>query len=456
LVSHPNQFEHKLINAIMTSFRSPMGPTHLSIPWDIFRSASPVSQPRYYLPSLITGEPVLDLAGIDQLSRQLEQARKVVLVVGADCGEAVNEILELATFLGAELVVTPHGKGFIDPYHSLFRGVIGFAGHASAREALTDPAVDTVLAIGSNFSEWASNAWDYAALLNRRLIHVDANEDHFVRSPMARLHVRGRISVILSDVLERLQQGKLAKRPAFRPTLAAANAFPIDGEAETGSSRPGCRVDDEAGFHSEATPITPQALMRELAQLFPPETCFLADTGNSQAWSVHYLHPRGLGSVSPWNHISARYQAAFEFGSMGWAIGASVGMALGFSDYCPVVCITGDGSMLMNGQEITVAVQEKLNVVFVVLNDGWLGMVKHGQRLAGAEQVAVELPRVDFYAQAKALGANAHVIHSPQDLRDLDIAAICNRRWPTLLDVRIDPEAVPPLGLRVGVLRSAS
>jgi acetolactate synthase-1/2/3 large subunit len=99
-----------------------------------------------------------------------------------------------------------------------------------------------------------------------------------------------------------------------------------------------------------------------------------------------------------------------------------------------------------------VAVAEKLNVIFVVLNDAALGMVKHGQRLAGAEPIAFELPPTDFAAMARAMGAEAHTIHGPQDFERLDIEAMCKRKGPTLLDVYIDPEQVPPMNLRMRTL----
>ena len=82
-------------------------------------------------------------------------------------------------------------------------------------------------------------------------------------------------------------------------------------------------------------------------------------------------------------------------------------------------------------------------------------MVKHGQRLAGAEPVAYELPPVDFCALAKAMGADACTIHSPQDMERLNITAMCKRHGPTLLDVYIDPEEVPPMGERIKTLNAA-
>jgi acetolactate synthase-1/2/3 large subunit len=119
-----------------------------------------------------------------------------------------------------------------------------------------------------------------------------------------------------------------------------------------------------------------------------------------------------------------------------------------------VICITGDGSWLMSGQELTVAIEEKLTIIFVILNDSAYGMVKHGQMLTGAEPTANKLTPVDFSALAKAMGAPGHIIHSPADLNSLDIKTICARQGPTVLDVRIDANETPPIGLRTNVLQS--
>ncbi len=122
-------------------------------------------------------------------------------------------------------------------------------------------------------------------------------------------------------------------------------------------------------------------------------------------------------------------------------------------DNTPVVCITGDGSWLMSGQELTVAIEEKLTLIFVILNDSAYGMVKHGQALTGAEPIANKLTPVDFSALAHAMGAPGHIIHSPEDLKSLDIKTICARKGPTILDVRIDVNEAPPIALRTNVLK---
>jgi acetolactate synthase-1/2/3 large subunit len=175
---------------------------------------------------------------------------------------------------------------------------------------------------------------------------------------------------------------------------------------------------------------------------FPANTRFVADAGNAWAWTTHYLHLKQ----------GNRYRIGMGFGAMAWAIGAAVGTALGCRGTA-VVCITGDGSFLMSGQEITVAVAEKLPVIYVVLNDRALGMVKHGQMLRGGAQIAFELPPVDFVGMAKSLGADAYAVYSPQDMERLDYDAMCNANRPTLLDVHIDIDEVPPIGARIKTLK---
>ena len=198
--------------------------------------------------------------------------------------------------------------------------------------------------------------------------------------------------------------------------------------------------------------IPPQTLMLELARRFPCGTRFFADAGNSIAWSIHYLHAEAVSTGK--EKRAGWYRTSTQFASMGWAIGNAVGAAMG-NTKTSVVCITGDGSLLMNGQELTVAVAEQLNIIFVVLNDSAFGMVKHGQRLAGAEPVAYELPRVDFCAIAQAMGANAYRLRTMFEFNALDIEALCHLQGPTLLDVYIDAEATPPMGTRVKVLGGA-
>lgn len=462
LVSHPAQFENKLINAIMAAFAAPMGPVHLSVPMDVMRAPySPPEGGSSINPAALLRRPMLlDNDSVAVCYRELSTAKNPVFLIGDEAGEAMGLINTLARKLNARLVTTPHGKGLVSPYHPLFQGVIGFSGHPEAHQALTDPATDSIFIIGARLGEWVTNTWD-PRLSKHRLIQIEATETNLIKTPTAILHVRGDIRTVFEKILEKFaEDAPSTQKDQSKPALIHRSGI---------TPKLHFSLADEAKYLSDDTPIKPQRLMRELPRIFPPNTRYLGDSGTSLSWSIHYLHPddrRKAGRPEDRRipdrpdernpeHRHAKvemFRGALDFACMGWATGSAIGVALALRGE-PVVCITGDGSMLMNGQEITVAIEECLPVVFVVLNDSAFGMVKHGQRLTGAEQIGTTLPKTDFAAFAKAMGADAYVIHSPQDLLALDGDAICRRRGPTLLDVRIDPNEVPPIGSRAQTLK---
>ena len=427
LISHPDQLERQLTNALLSAYQPTPGPVHLSIPMDVHRSLLKCG-PSYDLAHLLQPVSAVDDAAVRECQVQLAQAKRVVVLIGSGCGQAVDLIIELTERMGGVFVVTPDAKGFISPRHPLYRGVFGFAGHRSAVAAMEDQDVDLILVVGSNLSEWTSNGWS-EAVLNNRLVHIDSFETHLARSPMARLHVRGGIRPVFERLLRTLRKDDTKK-------ISVGEKLKFKKIS----------VDDPFKPASLDAPIKPQYLMRELGWRSPPDTRFLTDTGNSTIWAIHHLAMHDHhASAGGWMRVT------MNFAPMGWAIGGAVGTALA-NPAVPVVCITGDGSLLMNGQEMTVALTEKLTVLFVILNDAALGMVKYGQRLAGAEEIGFELPTVDFCLMAESLGIPGHVIRTAQDFENLDMDAILRHTGPTVLDVRVDKNEVPPMELRLRTL----
>lgn len=454
LVSHADQLEHKLVSALMHALRTPRGPAHLSLPVDLMRSAVRARWTPSALESLMVATHPVDRGALDLLATSIRDSRNMAMIVGAECACAIDLIMRFATATQTRFVTTPDAKGLIHPRHPLYRGVFGFAGHASAHEVLAED-LDLILAVGTSMGEWTSGAWS-DHVLNNRLVHIDTSDEHLMRSPMARQHVLGDLRCVFDHLLA-TGCAPRSHHSRFSPLGAAAAPDSVE-------------IDHAASTVADCAPIKPQWLMAELSQRFPETTRFLADAGNSTAWAIHYLELQDrraltaqdtLGdssaTMAPRLDLAQRrgdagwLRVLMDFAPMGWAIGAAVGTARART-HLPVVCITGDGSFLMNGQEITVAAQESLSVVFVVLNDAALGMVKHGQRLAGAQAIAFELPRVDYAMMARAMGIASHVIETLADFRALDMDTILARRGPTLLDVRIDGEEVPPMGLRMKTL----
>ncbi len=427
LITHPDQLERHLTNALLSAHLPTPGPVHLSIPMDVHRAEITNAQ-HYDLVRLLKQVSAVDDAAVRELQSLLAQKQKIVAVLGSGCGEASELVIELVERMGGEFVVTPDAKGHISPRHPLYRGVFGFAGHRTAVAAVEDKEVDLILMVGSNLSEWSSNGWS-DAVLNNRLVHIDPLEAHLARSPMASLHVRGAIRPVFERLLRTLRKDKPR-------TISAAEKRRFKKAT----------VDDPFKPSSVDAPIKPQYLMRELGWRSRHDTRFLTDTGNSTIWAIHQLNMYDHEpSIGGWLRVT------MNFAPMGWAIGGAVGTAMA-NRKSPVVCITGDGSVLMNGQEMSVAQSENLTVLFVVLNDAALGMVKFGQRMSGAEQVAYELPAVDFSLLAKSMGIPSHVIRTAQDFDELDLDVILSHPGPTLLDVRVDKEEGPPMELRLRIM----
>lgn len=439
LVSHPQQLKPKLLAALKHATQTPGGPVHLSIPVDILRSPIHERISPNEISHALYRPNWLDQAALEAAEAQLATATRVVFLLGSGAGAASGDIMALAEHIGALFITTPDGKGLVNCEHAGYRGVFGFAGHASAA-ALVQSQPEVVVAFGVKFNEWCSGAWS-ENLLNSRLIHIDANPAHFALSCAAGLQVAGDLRSICHYLTEHLPHTPKIMTPL--PTCVSV----------------------EVASHLATT--KPQALMRELGLRFPPTTRFVADAGNSMAWAIHGLQLRDRRTrhladnqshptlARQRNHNANWLRVTMDFAPMGWAIGAAVGMAQGQPN-SPVVCLTGDGSYLMSGQEITVAAEQGLTVIFVILNDSAYGMVKHGQRLAGAESIGWQLPTVDYCQLARSLGIPGHVIETPADFDLLDFDALLKRPGPTLLDIRIDGEEVPPMGLRMQTLGSVA
>ncbi|MDD3651133.1 thiamine pyrophosphate-binding protein [Immundisolibacter sp.] len=492
LISHQNQLERKLIKAILSAFQQPCGAVHLSVPLDITRA---ITQPPSLAPNLadlIKKPSTIDRAKVEDLYAKISGARKICFLLGEGARGAVGRILALALRLDAPVLTTPYGKGLISPFHRQFRGVIGMGGHRSALATLNNQSVDYIIAVGTSFGEFATGSWPDAAL-HHRLIHVDANPEHFHGSHMAQLHILGDPLAIFNQIDEFLGPSQPLETTNKRETFTAPNqvigqqSLSIFHSTPNTTSTsfhhiPNCSLDDPEKYLSDASPIKPQRLMGILPRVLPAGTRFIADGTGANFWAIHYLHipdrriaerrsaadRRNLPMISTDNRTtSARrrtdqrqtseslFRCPGEFGSMGWGLGAAIGTALGSPDM-PVVVLTGDGSMLMNGQEMTVALQKQLCVIFVVMNDSALGTVKHGQRLSGAEPIGFDLPEVNFAAMAQAMGINACRIQSPTQLISIDFFKICQKKQPYLIDVLVDTEEVPPLGGRMKALEAIS
>lgn len=426
-VSHPDQLEEKLIKAISASLGKVPGPSHLSLPFDLLSAPQPSVKRFFPISPIELPEINPNNITMGKLKRVLTKSHKAVLVLGRGAEGAVKDIIRFAELRNWPLLTTPMGKGLIPADHPLYRGVYGIAGHISATEILQESSTELIIVVGSMLDESETQGWDFNGLLNDRLVHVDDNELHFYRSAMAKMHVYGSPRLVFRELNK---HG--AKRNVVPPTCEARG----EGKLMNAEELPALN-------QCVSGKVPPQSLFSMLSEKAPLDTRVVVDIGNSFLWGIHYWQCR---------HKEGSYDNLFRlgygFGPMGWGIGAAVGTAMA-NPKEPVICFTGDGSWLMNGQEITTAEQENLNVLFVVLNDQCLGTVRHGQKMAKAEATSFDLPRVDFAMLAQAYNVASQTIRTVSELLAFDLEAVFEVPGPYLLDVWIDGDQVPPLVSRV-------
>ena len=433
LVSHHEQLETKLVSALMTAKAEPAGPVHISIPSDVLRSMA--TNKRTVKNRILNGTYTLtDQGAIEQMMIELKSANNVVLYIGNGCKDASIEIMRFAEQINALFVTGPMGKRWVDETHPLYRGVFGFAGHESAKTLLQDAdnKLDLVIAIGAALSELGTRGWS-DELMNEKLIHVDSRVEHFTRSHMAKLHVCGHLPTIfrlLNEKLDRAQHYWNKKWGATSPPIGI-NA---NGCRTTLVDEHKCKNDNDIQL------IKPQRLFSHFSLAMPIDTRMFVDAGNAWAWSIqYYQRPEHDG----------KFHLAMGLGAMAWAIGAVIGSSAAGKGKHPHVCITGDGSYLMSAQELTVAKQLELPIIFMVMNDSVLGMVMHGQRLGGAAEIGFDIGRVNFAMMAQAMGVEGIVINSMNELANVNYKQLFAKKAPTVIDFRINKEEVPPMADRV-------
>ena len=431
LISHHEQLETKLVSALMTAKMEPAGPVHISIPSDVLRSIA--KQRANIEPRKLKNRFTLtDQGALDQMVVELKAVDKVALFIGDGCNNASIEIMRFAEQINAPFVTGPMGKRWVDETHPLYRGVFGFAGHDSAKQLLEDKnsELDLVIAVGAALGELGTRGWS-EELINKKLIHVDSRTEHFTRSPMAKLHVCGHLPTIFRIMNEKMERAQRYwdKEWGGLPQPKSVNYN-------------GCLTSlfDEQKCRSDASPIKPQRLFTHLSQELPTDTRVFVDAGNAWAWAIQYYQRP---------EFDGKFHLAMGLGAMAWAIGAVVGSAAASKGKQGHICITGDGSYLMSAQEITVAKQLNLPTVFLILNDSVLGMVMHGQRLGGAAETGFELGEVNFAKMAESIGVEGIEVNTVEELTAVNFRRLFNKKQPTLIDVRIDREELPPMADRV-------
>jgi acetolactate synthase-1/2/3 large subunit len=260
------------------------------------------------------------------------------------------------------------------------------------------------------------------------------------KPPQALVHV-----LPAAEDLGRVYQADLPIEAGVRAFARAARAQkPVDGSAWSAWRKAG--NDDHRAFI--APPPMPGgidlgAIIRSLSETLPEDALIVNGAGNYTVWVHRFFQYKRYGT-----------QLAPMSGAMGYGVPAAVAAKLVHPGRT-VVSFNGDGCFLMNGQELATAVQYRLPIVFIVVNNAIYGTIRmHQERRYPGRVIGTDLRNPDFAALARAYGANGELVE-----RTADFAPAFERArkadLPSLIELRVDPEVLTP-SATVGSLRKAA
>ncbi len=411
-----------LRTAVQTAQSLRPGPVHLSLPANMLRAtvAAPdvASCPKRLAPLGVGDEQ------LDELVDLLRSSRRPCILAGhgVSVAGAHDELLGVAEVTSARILTSPKGKGTIAETHPLALGVLGFGGHDEAREYFTREA-DLVMVVGSSLNEFVTNAWTLTFAPSAKVAQIDIDPTNIGRNYRTDVAVVGDAKSVLRAIARRLST-EPTKAHGHQPSRVAARHQP--------SSQP--QHDTTGTRASPDKPLKPRRLVEEMREAMPDDARLFVDNGNSILWSTRYFEVRAPHT----------YFIDLGLASMGSAVAGVVGGAMAApSRRC--VALVGDAAFAMHGFEVHTAVEERLDVIWVVLNDAGHGMVRHGDTLMHGAPLGVSDYRVpiDVAATADAMGARGRRADSHSQFRAVFGEAL-RERGPTVIDARIDSSETPP------------
>ncbi|MCF4114058.1 MULTISPECIES: biosynthetic-type acetolactate synthase large subunit [Dethiosulfovibrio] len=347
----------------------------------------------------------------------LDESKRPVILAGggAILSGASDELFRFASSRSIPVATSLMGKGAFPEDHRLSLGMAGMHGTVRANRALSRS--DLVLVLGCRLGD-RTTARVSSFAKDASVVHVDLD----------RAEIGKNVPVDLA-VLSDLKRG-----------LEILNDQPPEHSFEEWASRWESLVSKEV---SPDGVLSPEDIMDTVRERLSPEDVVTTDVGQHQMWGALFWK-----SLKPRTFLSSGGQ-----GTMGFGLPAAIGASMAKPGR-PVVCLSGDGSFLMNSQEMETAVRMELPVKIILFNNGSLGMVRQWQELFWDERYSatVETPVCDFVALARAYGAQGFRVFSRKDL-DVCLDRAFGYPGPSLIecpisdDFKVFPMVTPGGGL---------
>jgi acetolactate synthase-1/2/3 large subunit len=355
------------------------------------------------------------LGQIQRAVKLVLKSKKPVLYVGGGIisSNASKELTLFAEKLGIPVTMTLMGLGSIPGNHPLSLGMLGMHGTYWANMAVMES--DLLIAIGSRFDDRVTGKIE-AFAPQAKIIHIDIDPTSISKNVRVDLPIVGDCKRVLSKILSLLEDEEVRTFKA-------------------GMDKWHHQIEKFRAIHSmnyeQRDIIKPQYVIEKIFELTKGDAIISTEVGQNQMWTAQYfpfLRPRTLLTSG-------------GLGTMGYGFPAAMGAQVAFPNKL-VIDISGDGSFQMNSQELATVVQYRLPVKVVILNNGYLGMVRQWQEFFyGKRYASVSLEGVspDFVKLAEAYGAVGLRATKPEEVVPALKKAFSTPE-PVIIDFEIDPE----------------
>jgi acetolactate synthase-1/2/3 large subunit len=300
-------------------------------------------------------------------------------------------VVELVRLLGFPVTSTLMGLGGYPSPDPFFLGMLGMHGTIEANMAMQH--CDVLLAVGARFDDRVIGNPKHFAQETRRIIHVDVDPSSISKRVRVDVPIVGDVSQVLDEIL------KLIQSDSSKPEEVALKAWWAQIEL--------WRAQDCLKYDRASAVIKPQFVIEKLYEVTQGDAYVTSDVGQHQMWAAQYY---------PFNK-PRRWINSGGLGTMGFGLPAAMGVQMAFPD-AMVACVTGEGSIQMNIQELSTCKEWNLPIKVILLNNGVLGMVRQWQEFFYEERYAESymnsLP--DFVKLADAYGHVGITIDKPEDV----------------------------------------
>ena len=424
-VSSPDRLTHHLRRAMRHVFSGRPGPVHLNVPVDFWRREVDED---WLAPLTYRSSPALfDRQRVQEAASLLMSAKSPAFLVGSGCRskEARKTLRVLADRFNAPVATTPRAKGMFPEDHRLSLGVFGFAGHRRAKSHFLDGDVDVLFTIGTSLGETATFNWDPRLAEGRKLIQLDIDIDRIGRNYPVDVPLVGDAATVLNELWHHMRREN-------------ESGVPISAEWKVKGGLLEERYDNPHHRKDTSFPLKPERWRAEIANALPNDAIVFSDIGGHMLFNIHHLLMKR----------DQDFYLNLGFGSMGHGTVAPIGAKIANPDR-PVVAIVGDACLTMNGMELLCAVEHDIPVVWIVEDNQMHGITYHGSKLvSGTPMQSIVLRKpLAIHALAETMGLYAETVESAGEIECALARAIKSQR-PSLINVRVDINASPPLGDR--------